>query len=83
MVIRHGPVDEDVPAAGANPFGIPGAGGAADAIELAALLLLALAAVVVGILALPTAVAIALLRLGRGEASDPARRPRPATARPR
>lgn len=44
MVIRPGPVDEDVASAGANPFGIPGAGGAADAIELAALLLLAVAA---------------------------------------
>jgi hypothetical protein len=133
MVIRPGPVDEDVASAGANPFGIPGAGGTEDALELAAALLLGVAAAgsfasvivrtrrsrgderrqlklffaavalvfavffvpdeslglggeaaqialaVVGILALPTAVAIALLRIGRGEASDPARRRRPAT----
>jgi hypothetical protein len=126
MAIRPGPVDEDVATSGANPFGIAGAGGVADAMELAAILLLALAAVgsfasvvvrtrrsrgeerrqlkvffaavavvfavffvpeeplglggeaaqialaVVGILALPTAVALALLRDGRGGASAPA-----------
>jgi len=44
MVIRPGPVDEDVPASGANPLGIPGAGATADAIELAAFLLFFLAA---------------------------------------
>jgi hypothetical protein len=44
MAIRPGPVDEDVPSAGANPLGIPGAGGLADALELAALLLFFLAA---------------------------------------
>jgi hypothetical protein len=37
-------VDEDVRSAGANPLGIPGAGGVADALELAALLLFLLAA---------------------------------------
>jgi hypothetical protein len=53
MAIRPGPVDEDVPSSGANPFGIGGAGGVADALELAGLLLLfaatlgALAALVV------------------------------------
>jgi hypothetical protein len=45
MAIRPGPVDEDVPSAGANPLGIPGAGGVADGLELAALLLFFLAAV--------------------------------------
>ena len=44
MAIRPGPVDEDVPSAGVNPLGISGAGGVADALELAALLLLFLAA---------------------------------------
>jgi hypothetical protein len=44
MVIRPGPVDEDVPAAGVNPLGIPGAGGTADTIELAALALFFVAA---------------------------------------
>jgi hypothetical protein len=44
MAIRPGPVDEDVPSAGVNPLGIPGAGGAADALELAGLLLLFVAA---------------------------------------
>lgn len=44
MTIRPGPVDEDVRSAGANPLGIPGAGGVADALELAALLLFFLAA---------------------------------------
>jgi len=44
MVIRPGLVDEDVPSAGANPLGISAAGGVADALELAALLLLFLAA---------------------------------------
>ena len=34
MAIRPGPVDEDVPSAGANPLGIPGAGGVADTFEL-------------------------------------------------
>ena len=37
MAIRPGPVDEDVPSAGANPLGIAGAGGVADALEFAAL----------------------------------------------
>jgi hypothetical protein len=45
MAIRPGPVDEDVPSSGANPLGIAGAGGVADALELAALLLFFLAAV--------------------------------------
>ena len=45
MAIRPGPVDEDVPSSGANPLGIPGAGGVADTLELVALLLLLLAAV--------------------------------------
>jgi hypothetical protein len=44
MAIRPGPVDEDVPAAGTNPLGIPGAQGTADVIEVAALLLLFAAA---------------------------------------
>ena len=45
MAIRPGPVDEDVPSSGANPLGIPGAGGVADTLELVALLLLLFAAV--------------------------------------
>jgi hypothetical protein len=45
MAIRPGPVDEDVPTSGANPLGIAGAGGVADTLELAALLLFFLAAV--------------------------------------
>ena len=45
MAIRPGPVDEDVPSSGANPLGIPGAGGVADALELAAFVLFFLAAV--------------------------------------
>ena len=45
MVIRPGPVDEDIPSGGVNPLGIPGAGGVADALELAGLLLIAAAAV--------------------------------------
>jgi hypothetical protein len=45
MAIRPGPVDEDVPSSGPNPLGISGAGGVADALELAALLLFFLAAV--------------------------------------
>jgi hypothetical protein len=45
MAIRPGPVDEDVPSAGANPLGIPGAGGVADTFELLALLLFFLAAI--------------------------------------
>jgi hypothetical protein len=119
MAIRPGVVDEDVPSSGANPLGIPGAVGIADALELAAFALFFLAAAgslaslivrtrrahgderkqlmiflvgvavvfavlfvpdaplgldgqsaqiglaVVGILALPIAVAIALLRPGR------------------
>ena len=40
MAIRPGPVDEDVPSSGANPLGIAGAGGVADALELAAVVLL-------------------------------------------
>ena len=44
MAIRPGPVDEDVPSSGANPLGIAGAGGVADALELVALSLLAVAA---------------------------------------
>jgi hypothetical protein len=44
MAIRPGPVDEDVPSSGANPFGIDGAAGVANALELAGLLLLAVAA---------------------------------------
>jgi hypothetical protein len=40
MIIRPGPVDEDVPTAGANPLGIAGAGGASDALELAGIVLL-------------------------------------------
>jgi hypothetical protein len=44
MAIRPGPVDEDVPSSGANPLGIAGAGGVADALELAALLLFFVAA---------------------------------------
>jgi hypothetical protein len=43
--IRPGPVDEDVASSGPNPFGIGGAAGVADALELAALVLLFLAAV--------------------------------------
>jgi hypothetical protein len=38
LAIRPGPVDEDVPSAGTNPLGIPGAGGVADTLELAGLL---------------------------------------------
>jgi hypothetical protein len=45
MAIRPGPADEDVPSAGMNPLGIPGAGGVADALELIGVLLLLLAAV--------------------------------------
>lgn len=45
MAIRPGPVDGDVPSSGANPLGIAGAGGVADTLELAALLLFFLAAV--------------------------------------
>jgi hypothetical protein len=45
MVIRPGPVDEDVPSSGANPLGVRGAGGVADALEVVGLLLLAAAAV--------------------------------------
>jgi hypothetical protein len=45
MAIRPGVVDEDVPSSGANPLGIPGAGGIADALELAAFGLFFLAAV--------------------------------------
>jgi hypothetical protein len=44
MAIRPGPVDEDVPSSGANPLGIAGAGGAADALEFVGLLLFVLAA---------------------------------------
>jgi hypothetical protein len=44
MAIRPGPVDEDVPSAGVNPLGVSGAGGAADVLELAGLLLLFVAA---------------------------------------
>ena len=44
MTIRPGPVDEDVPSGGANPFGIGGAAGVASALELVGLLLLAVAA---------------------------------------
>ena len=43
--IRPGPVDEDVPSSGANPFGIAGAERVADALELVAVVLLFLAAV--------------------------------------
>jgi hypothetical protein len=43
MTIRPGPVDEDVPSAGANPLGIAGAGGVADALELTGILLLLVA----------------------------------------
>jgi hypothetical protein len=45
MAIRPGPVDEDVPSSGANPLGIAGAGGVADALELVAFLILSLAVV--------------------------------------
>jgi hypothetical protein len=45
MAIRPGPVDEDVPTAGANPLGLSGAGGVADALELIGLLLFFVAAV--------------------------------------
>jgi hypothetical protein len=45
MAIRPGVVDEDVPSSGANPLGIPGAGGIADALELAAFALFFLAAI--------------------------------------
>ncbi len=45
MAIRPGPVDEDVPSAGANPLGIAGAAGVADTLEFVGLLLLLLAAV--------------------------------------
>ena len=45
MTIRPGPVDEDVPSGGANPFGIGGADGVANALELAGLLMLVAAAV--------------------------------------
>jgi hypothetical protein len=45
MAIRPGPVDEDVPSAGGNPLGIPGAGGVADTSEVIALLLFFLAAI--------------------------------------
>jgi hypothetical protein len=45
MAIRPGPVDEDVPSSGANPLGVRGAGGVADALEVVGLLLLAAAAV--------------------------------------
>ncbi len=45
MAIRPGLVDEDVPSAGANPLGIDGAAGVADAIEFVALLLVLIAAV--------------------------------------
>jgi hypothetical protein len=45
MAIRPGPADEDVPSAGMNPLGIPGAGGVADALEFTGVLLLLLAAV--------------------------------------
>jgi hypothetical protein len=45
IAIRPGPVDEDVPSAGANPLGIAGAGSVADALELTAVLLLLVAAV--------------------------------------
>lgn len=44
MAIRPGPVDEDVPSAGANPLGIPGAKSMADTIEFTALLLFFVAA---------------------------------------
>jgi hypothetical protein len=44
MAIRPGPVDEDIPSSGSNPLGIPGAGGVADALELAGLILLVFAA---------------------------------------
>ena len=45
MAIRPGPVDEDVPSAGANPLGIAGADAVADALEFAALVVFLLAAV--------------------------------------
>jgi hypothetical protein len=45
MAIRPGPVDEDVPSSGANPLGIAGAGGVADALELVASLILIFAVV--------------------------------------
>jgi hypothetical protein len=44
LAIRPGPVDEDVPSAGTNPLGIPGAGGVADALELTGLLSFLIAA---------------------------------------
>jgi hypothetical protein len=44
IAIRPGFADEDVPSAGANPLGVPGAAGVADAFELVALLLVFLAA---------------------------------------
>jgi hypothetical protein len=44
MAIRPGPVDEDVPSAGANPLGIAGADAVADALEFAALVVFLLAA---------------------------------------
>jgi hypothetical protein len=45
MAIRPGPADEDVPSAGMNPLGIPGAVGVADALELIGVLLLLFATV--------------------------------------
>lgn len=45
MAIRPGPADEDIPSAGMNPLGIPGAGRVADALELTGVLLLLFAAV--------------------------------------
>jgi hypothetical protein len=45
MAIRPGPVDEDVQSSGANPLGIAGAGGVADALELIAFLILSFAVV--------------------------------------
>jgi hypothetical protein len=45
MAIRPGPVDEDVQTSGANPLGIAGASGVADALELVAFLILSFAVV--------------------------------------
>ena len=44
MAIRPGPVDEDVPTSGLNPLGIAGAGDVANALDLVAFALLAMAA---------------------------------------
>jgi hypothetical protein len=50
-LLAPGPVDEDVPGWGANPFGVPGLGGVSDALQAAGLMAL-LACLVCGVAAI-------------------------------